>query len=64
MEAGSCEGCMRACWIDTSYMFRTMEGFFETAKMAGLPRKRVGVTWPEARAWAKTDDSPKYAVAK
>lgn len=64
MEAGSCEGCMRACWIDTSYMFRTMEGFFETARMAALPKRRVGVTWPEAQAWARTDDSPKYALAK
>ena len=23
-EAGGCEGCMRACWIDTSSMFRTV----------------------------------------
>ena len=33
LEAGSCEGCMRACWIDTSHMFRTLAGFVETAKL-------------------------------
>jgi len=53
MEAGSCEGCMRACWIDTSFMFRTLEGFFETAKMAALPRPRASADFASARAWAK-----------
>ena len=59
MEAGSCEGCMRACWIDTSYMFRTMEGFFETARMAALPPpKRHVATWAEANTWARRDAGP------
>lgn len=58
MEAGSCEGCMRACWIDTSYMFRTMEGFFETAKLSLFPRPRRAATWDEARAWARAEDGP------
>lgn len=58
IEAASCEGCMRACWIDTSYMFRTMEGFFETARMAAFPRPRASTTWEEARRWARTDDTP------
>ena len=35
LEAGGCEGCMRACWIDTSSMFRTVRGFFETAPRVG-----------------------------
>ena len=56
MEAGSCEGCMRACWIDTSAMFRTMAGFFETAKLAGLPRRKSAATFEEAHRWAKYDD--------
>lgn len=33
LESGACEGCMRACWIDTSSMFRTLEGFFDTARL-------------------------------
>ena len=49
MEAGGCEGCMRACWIDTSFMFRTMEGFFETAKLAAFPRPRESTDWETAK---------------
>lgn len=58
-EAASCEGCMRACWIDTSSMFRTMEGFFETARLT--LRKRTGqpLTFEQAKArWARTDAAP------
>lgn len=29
-EADSCEGCVRPCWIDTGYMFKTAQGFVET----------------------------------
>lgn len=28
-EADACSGCVRPCWIDTSFMFKTMQGFFE-----------------------------------
>lgn len=53
LEAAGCEGCMRACWIDTSFMFRTLEGFFETAKMTALPKRMKTMTWEEAWRWAK-----------
>ncbi|MFZ5480434.1 MAG: radical SAM protein [Myxococcota bacterium] len=55
LEAGSCEGCMRACWIDTSYMFRTIEGFIETAATVATHRMGKAPTWEEAWAWANTD---------
>lgn len=55
LEAGACDGCMRACWIDTSSMFRTVEGFFETAKLNLVPRVGDPVTHDEAMAWAKYD---------
>ncbi len=58
MEAGDCEGCMRACWIDTSYMFRTLEGFFETARTAGLPQRRKIGDWETANRWARREDAP------
>jgi hypothetical protein len=58
LEAGTCEGCMRACWIDTSYMFRTMEGFFETARLAAFPAPRKVAGWEAAARWARRDDSP------
>jgi MoaA/NifB/PqqE/SkfB family radical SAM enzyme len=53
LEAGSCEGCMRACWIDTSFMFRTMEGFVETARMGAFPRPRAQTDYAMARTWAR-----------
>lgn len=55
LEAGGCEGCMRACWIDTSFMFRTMEGFFETTTQVLGHRMTADTTWERARAWAKTE---------
>ena len=58
LEAGGCEGCMRACWIDTSFMFRTMEGFFETAKMSAFPRAKHVSTWEDAQKWARYDAVP------
>jgi MoaA/NifB/PqqE/SkfB family radical SAM enzyme len=58
LEAGSCEGCMRACWIDTSYMFRTVEGFFESSKTALTHRQRISLTDSEAGAFARRDPSP------
>jgi len=54
-EAASCEGCMRACWIDTSSMFRTFEGFFDTAKMMLTPDRRTPLSWSEAQEWARHD---------
>lgn len=56
MEAGSCEGCMRACWIDTSSMFRTMQGFFETAQLSLRARQYDRPTWERARKWARLED--------
>lgn len=54
-EAGGCEGCMRACWIDTTSMFRTIEGFFETAVMTATHRMpTTPVTLERAYAWART----------
>jgi MoaA/NifB/PqqE/SkfB family radical SAM enzyme len=55
MEAGACEGCMRACWIDTSSMFRTLEGFFETAQLNLRPQLGTPCTLDEAMAWARYD---------
>jgi|GEM_PF-495965 len=59
LEAASCEGCMRACWIDTSSMFRTMEGFFETARLTLSRRQGRPLDFEAARErWARVDDSP------
>ncbi len=59
LEAASCEGCMRACWIDTSSMFRTMEGFFETAKLTLKRRSGAPLTFEQARErWARVDQAP------
>lgn len=58
LEAGSCEGCMRACWIDTSFMFRTLEGFFETATMSAFPKARASSPYEAAAAWARVDPNP------
>jgi MoaA/NifB/PqqE/SkfB family radical SAM enzyme len=57
-EAGSCEGCMRACWIDTSSMFRTMRGFFETTRLTLTPRRHTPVDFAGAQAWARHEDVP------
>jgi MoaA/NifB/PqqE/SkfB family radical SAM enzyme len=66
LEAGSCEGCMRACWIDTSFMFRTIEGFIETAATVATHRMGTAPTWSDAWAWAKNEtvDIVPSAVAK
>ncbi len=58
MEAGGCEGCMRACWIDTSSMFRTMRGFFETTRLTLTPRRHKPVDYKAAASWARHDDVP------
>jgi MoaA/NifB/PqqE/SkfB family radical SAM enzyme len=57
-EAASCEGCMRACWIDTSAMFRTMRGFYETAQMALRPPRGKPISTDEALGWARRDSTP------
>lgn len=57
-EAGTCEGCMRACWIDTSSMFRTVRGFFETTRLTLTPRRNAPIDYPAAMAWARHDDVP------
>jgi len=56
LEAGSCEGCMRACWIDTSHMFRSLQGFMETAKLTLTPRPSQVATIDQAMAWARRED--------
>jgi MoaA/NifB/PqqE/SkfB family radical SAM enzyme len=58
METGSCEGCMRACWIDTSAMFRTVRGFFETTRLTMMPRRHTPVTFEEACSHARQTDEP------
>ncbi len=64
MEAGGCEGCMRACWIDTSAMFRTLEGFFETATMTlGQKMPDPAIPWERAQEWARTEQAPIVPVA-
>jgi MoaA/NifB/PqqE/SkfB family radical SAM enzyme len=55
LEAGSCEGCMRACWIDTSFMFRTIEGFFEASTMALGAKVKKPLTYEQAQGWAKRE---------
>jgi len=54
-ESGGCEGCMRACWIDTSSIFRTFEGFFDTAKLTLARKGAAPVNWADARRWARHD---------
>ena len=56
LEVAGCEGCMRACWIDTSSMFRTVKGFFETARLTVQRRDRQPVSYNEARGWARHED--------
>ncbi len=58
LEAGSCEGCMRACWIDTSHMFRTLQGFMETAMMTLKPRRSPVASHEQAMSWARREDAP------
>ncbi len=55
LEAGSCEGCMRACWIDNSFMFRTIEGFFEASSMALTQKVKDPAPWEVAQKWARFD---------
>ena len=55
LEAGGCEGCMRACWIDTSSMFRTVRGFFETARLTLSAPTDQPLSFGEAKRWAKHD---------
>jgi len=57
MEAGNCEGCMRACWIDTSSMFRTLEGFFDTARLTLKRSKETPIGWDAAQKWARYDNT-------
>ena len=63
LEAASCEGCMRACWIDTSSMFRTVEGFFETANLSFRRPTQNPLSFVEAKKWAQQDDQPVIPVS-
>ena len=56
VEAGTCEGCMRACWIDTSAMFRSLGGLFETAALVAVPRERKALAIDEAQRWARHEE--------
>jgi len=58
MEVGSCEGCMRACWIDTSAIFRTIQGLTEIASLSLRGRHYQIPTLEQARSWARTDNVP------
>ena len=58
LEAGGCEGCMRACWIDTSHMFRTLAGFVETAQLTLRPRPSKVATLEGMRSWARRETAP------
>ncbi len=62
MEAGSCEGCMRACWIDTSSIFRTVEGFFDTVKLTLGASGHQAATWDHARSWARHEELAETAA--
>jgi len=67
LEAGNCEGCMRACWIDTSSMFRTFAGLMETAKMVMNPNRQEPISLEEAQGWAKrgvVDIVPQAMISK
>ena len=58
---------MRACWIDTSSMFRTIRGFFETVALTSLPRRHQPVTAEQALAWGRREAIsvvPEQASAK
>lgn len=51
-EADACEGCVRPCWIDTSFMFKTLQGFFEGAEITlstARPRQGMGLEQALAR---------------
>jgi len=54
-EAASCEGCMRACWIDTSSTFRTVRGLFEQARLQVQPRISRPISFDDARGWAREE---------
>jgi MoaA/NifB/PqqE/SkfB family radical SAM enzyme len=54
-EVASCEGCMRACWIDTSFMFRTIQGLTETTKLFLSRPTGTPLSWEQARTWARYD---------
>ena len=49
---------MRACWIDTSAMFRTVRGFFETTRLTMMPRRHTPVSFEEACSHARQTDEP------
>jgi len=57
-EAERCPGCMRACWIDTSFIFRTPRGFLETARTNLRPRPRQLPTYEELLGWARFEGEP------
>ncbi len=44
---------MRACWIDTSAIFRTLQGFMETARLSLAQRPQKVLDTDAALAWAR-----------
>jgi len=57
IEASTCEGCMRACWIDTSFMFSTMQGFLETSFQVLKRPKITPADYETALGWARWDQA-------
>ena len=47
---------MRACWIDTSSMFRTVRGFFETVKLSQQRVTSYPASFIQAQQWAKNEN--------
>lgn len=53
-EADACEGCVRPCWIDTGYMFKTARGFVETSMMnLRIQRERTCISVEEALSYGR-----------
>ncbi len=53
-EADACSGCVRPCWIDTGFMFKTWMGFVETSRInLNLRRERTTLSYEEALARAR-----------
>lgn len=53
-EASACEGCVRPCWIDTSFMFHTLQGVADAAELmvkGGAPRPPVSAQ--DALSWTR-----------
>lgn len=53
-EADACEGCVRPCWIDTSFMFHTLQGVADAADLMRRGQQpRALVTAQQALSWTR-----------